>query len=165
MEKIVHPINGAETQKQIEIPGEHVPLLVNSLLAEMLFGVSRRLNPQSNVFEWGGTDSEGKDVGWHDTPPFDFAMDDEVALELTTKICRDQGLVLDLQMDPSGGWAAKFGRPTPGSEDTADMVGRPVRTNKLSMSLSLLVCSTIPGASMLAQHQTLFPGSYLVLQS
>ena len=149
--------------KQIEIPGEHVPLLLNSLLAEQVMGFERRLNPETGRHEWSGKDSQGTEVPWSDTPPFDFAGDAGLAISLAERVCKEGGLVLDLQVDgESMMWSVKLGRLT--GPESAEIVGRPGRGRPLSVMICLIIVSTLEHASVQAQHRLLFPAHYLVLQ-
>lgn len=146
-----------------KIPKEHIPLVLNSILNEALFGFKREL--VEGEWVWTGTTVEGEVT--HEL--HDFVNTDAVAIEMLTRFG-------DGQVPPIA-WQLNRIPHLPGQNNRAlfqlyllapDEKGQPqvlltVNAARIGVAISLALCTHIQ-ANLEMQHRTLFPGHYLLLQ-
>jgi hypothetical protein len=152
-----------QPKPDLVIPVGHLPVLINSAIAESMLQTERRL--ENGEFEWRWRDGEGSTetqewTAWSRSPPLDFFSDEKIAVKLLSKFCAQNGLTAELQF-VEGNWAGRIGRVT--GEGQAQIVGRPALMSTMAQTICMMICSVIK-VDLAARHRDLFPGHYLVLQ-
>lgn len=143
----------------IEIPKEHMPHVLNSLICERMLGFERRLNEHGN-FEWRGKKLDGTVSEWSEAL-LDFANKLDEAEHMLTQTCRQIGCGFNIIFDGRRELYAVLL-----SEQSAD--GKPVRVSVQGKQLPLIISAAIVGAmgyNLSEQHRTLYPSHYIKLSS
>lgn len=141
-----------------QIPSDHIPLVVNSLLAERLFGFQRQLGPDG-VFFWLRPEENGQLTRVEGQDLQNFAGDPGEALGVLGRWCEYQNLgyaVTRLMGHPHVQVTLHGLGKSETAEELVRVVAAPV---SLAISLSILRCLD---ASPMAQHRILYPGHYLL---
>jgi hypothetical protein len=147
------------------IPGTDIPLVLNSIVAEVLMGFTRHTvtDKAGTRFEWRGTGQDGQPT----TELFDFVREPGLALELMTRWAADNSFgfqVVRIPDVPDRGiqahWRAYLLRIGPNGEGVpfAEVGG-----NSAGVVLTLLICAQMPGVDVKRTHKELFPGHYMKL--
>lgn len=143
-----------------EIPADHMPTVLNSLICEHLLHFERRVN-KAGEFQWRGTKTTGEVTPWS-AELVDFAGDLKEAQDLLHNYCKHVGMGYNLIFNPQNDKhvcvllaVGEDGKPVP----RVQIIGNP---------LSQLICAALCGLNgfqLEQQHRTLFPAHYLLLNS
>ncbi len=143
-----------------DIPKEHIPTVLNSIVCEALLDFKRQL--VGGEWQWSGTGVDGEQQ--HEL--FDLVHDDGLAIEMLTRFCAGQPTPLGYQLN----YIPKI----EGVSQQAmfqvyilqpDLEGNPqvlhrVDANRIGLGIALVFCGIVR-ADVTMQHRTLFPASYL----
>lgn len=147
----------------IDFPMEHMPLVANSLICELLYSFERELVKTDKGMEyvWKGEGVDGEPVD----ALFDFFGQDVLAVSMLTQFCDANGLGFNLVHTPPQLKKAPYQCFLLGIDEAGGPVQKAVtQGNRVAPVICLLVLATLK-ADMRAQHRLLFPGHYIVLAS
>jgi hypothetical protein len=156
-------MRGVANAGPLNIPQEHLPLVINSLICERLMDFKRELvNDEAGTRHvWSGQNLDGEQTD----QLFNFMDTDALAIELLNKFVDANELGYNLIRVPK----TVGGHPVQALLLGADSEGRPtqrahVSGNKIGPVICLLILGYMQ-VDIQAQHRALFPGHYLLLQS
>lgn len=157
---MVKRINGSEVNASVadrpgQIPKEHIPLTMNSLLCERLYGFQRELHPDGS-FSWQAVKDDGTVIN----DLMQIVDDPTTAIGFLDRICAHQKWGYQIMRDVEAPMVQV-------SLFLVDDKGEPqLITQCTGNPLGLTISLVIAGALKLdpkAQHRILYPGHYLQL--
>lgn len=147
-------------QQKIEIPKDHMPLVLNSLICERMLGFERRLNEEGS-FEWRGKKLDGTVSEWSESL-VDFCGNIAEAEHLLSQVCRQTGLGFNIVFDsPRDLYAVLL---TERNEEGKATTRVSVQGKQLPLIISAALVGTM-GYNVSEQHRTLYPMHYMRLSS
>lgn len=142
-----------------QIPPEHIPLTMNSLLCERLYNFARTLRPDGS-FAWSAEKDEADGSKTPITDLLDFVNDVGTAYGLLTRLCAHQQWGWQVSQDVGSPMVqvVLFLHDRHGEVQViATTTGSPIG---LAISLCIAAAMKLDPAT---QHRLLYPGHYMAL--
>lgn len=146
----------------LNIPSEHVPLLLNSIVNEGLLDFKREL--VNGQWVWTGNGMDGKPTN----ELFDLVHNDYLAMDLLIRFCDGQPLPLGFQanripmikgVNERAQWSLYVMQPDKGGQPQTIAH---VNAYRLGVAIATALCHILE-ADLQVQHRTLFPAHYLAI--
>lgn len=150
-------MSNPKQQLNTEIPQEHIKPVLNSLLCERLVDFERRLNPETNQWEWRGKMKDGEELPWSEKL-FNFCDEMTLTLDLACTVAAANNVNMAVHFAPEQKlFICQFLEVLP---DKKVHVKVNVTSSHGALGLALAIAGLLK-FDIQAHHKVLFPGHYL----